>query len=141
MPGGRNPLLRAFLNQFPCTDDKFKTQRVKCLFCSIIISKNGSRMVKHFVKCEKCTDDIKVKYLSGFTGTNPTTSKQVASLGFPSAKSPQLSFSNDEVISLPCTSISTIKRNAPPVLPNTHIKKPLKRLAEYFNLPSSSQKN
>ena len=40
-----------------------KVARVKCLFCSTVLSKNGSRMVKHIEKCKKCDEKIKEKYL------------------------------------------------------------------------------
>ena len=44
--------------------DSFKTSRVKCILCSTVLSKNGTRMVKHIKNCVQCTHDIKKKYLS-----------------------------------------------------------------------------
>ena len=37
----------------------FKTPRVKCLFCSKVLSKNGTRMENHIRECVKCQDNKK----------------------------------------------------------------------------------
>ena len=63
MPGRKKSVVGSLFKPVP-TDATFKTARVKCIFCSTVISKNGSRMSKHINKCEKCTDDIKAKYLT-----------------------------------------------------------------------------
>ena len=63
MPGRKTSVVESLFKSAPA-DSTFKTKRVKCIFCSTIISKNGTRMVNHIRKCEKCTDDIKAKYLT-----------------------------------------------------------------------------
>ena len=47
-------------------------------------------MIKHINKCEKCTDDIKAKYL-----TQSLSYKEMTS---PTVKSPELHLSDDEQI-------------------------------------------
>ena len=61
MPGRKTSIVESLFKSAPA-DSTFKTKRVKCIFCSTIISKNGTHMVNHIRKCEKCTDDIKAKY-------------------------------------------------------------------------------
>lgn len=62
MPGRRKTAVTALFKDVE--GEGFKTSRVKCIFCSTVLSKNGSRMMKHIENCVKCTDDIKKKYLS-----------------------------------------------------------------------------
>lgn len=61
MPGRKKTAVTALFKDVK--GEGFKTFRVKCIFCSTVLSKNGTRMVKHIKSCMKCTDDIKKKYL------------------------------------------------------------------------------
>ena len=61
-PDGKKSVVGSFFKLVP-TDATFKTARIKCILCSTVMNKNGSRMSKHINKCEKCNDDIKAKYL------------------------------------------------------------------------------
>lgn len=40
-----------------------KVAKVKCLFCAMVIVKNGTRMMNHIRDCKKCDEVVKVKYL------------------------------------------------------------------------------
>jgi hypothetical protein len=40
-----------------------KVSKVKCLFCAMVIAKNGTRMMNHIRHCKRCDDVVKVKYL------------------------------------------------------------------------------
>ena len=63
MQGRKTSIVESLFKSAPA-DSTFKTKRVKCIFCSTILSKNGTCMVNHIRKCKKCTDDIKAKYLT-----------------------------------------------------------------------------
>ena len=89
VPGRKKSVVGSLFKPVP-TDATFKTARVKCSFCSTVISKYRSRIIKHINKCEKCTYDIKAKYL-----TNSLSSKEMTS---PTVKSPELHLSDDEQI-------------------------------------------
>ena len=54
------------LSFFKPVTGNFKIPKVKCYFCCVIVTKNGSRMKLHIQKCKKCTDNIKQKYLNVF---------------------------------------------------------------------------
>lgn len=43
-----------------------KMLKVRCNFCSLEMSMNGTRMAKHIAACKKCDEQIKAKYLGTF---------------------------------------------------------------------------
>lgn len=43
--------------------DKYKGKRVKCIFCSEELPDNGTRLKNHIMKCKKCHETVKMKYL------------------------------------------------------------------------------
>lgn len=71
MPGRKKTPVAKLFKDVPSDG---KVAKVKCLFCSTVVSKNGSRMVNHIEKCKKCDEKIKKKYLTHDKGqkTVPT---------------------------------------------------------------------
>ena len=61
MPGRKKTPVAKLFKDVPSDG---KVAKVKCLFCSTVLSKNGSRMVNHIEKCKKCGEKIKKKYLT-----------------------------------------------------------------------------
>ncbi|XP_050497765.1 uncharacterized protein LOC126878916 isoform X3 [Diabrotica virgifera virgifera] len=41
---------------------KKKTPQVECTFCTLQLSKNGTRLLEHIKKCLKCLEEVKIKY-------------------------------------------------------------------------------
>lgn len=71
MPSGAGRKKTPVASLFNDVEDKDvgKVAKVKCKYCSIVLSKNGTRMAQHIASCKKCDEVIKKKYLSrGFTG-------------------------------------------------------------------------
>ena len=60
MPGRKKTQFTKLFKDVPSDG---KVAKVKCLFCLTVLSKNGSRMVKHIEKCKKCDEKVKEKYL------------------------------------------------------------------------------
>ncbi|XP_065649503.1 uncharacterized protein LOC136078207 [Hydra vulgaris] len=64
MPGRKKCFVATLFNEAPLESGGSKIQQVICKFCSLKLSKNGTRMTEHIAKCMKCGDQIKNKYLN-----------------------------------------------------------------------------
>ena len=57
MPGRKTFVVESLFKSAP-TDSTFKMKRVKCIFCSTIISKNGTSMVNHIRKSNINSEEL-----------------------------------------------------------------------------------
>ncbi|KAF2353136.1 Histone acetyltransferases subunit 3 [Trinorchestia longiramus] len=91
-----------------------KVAKGKCVFCSTVLSKNGSRMVKHIEKGQKCDKKVKVKYLMKDKGqetvpTDSKTEKKSQRIDSDSESGRELQFLLDE-LSATSTAIHSVQR-------------------------------
>lgn len=67
-----------------------KVAKVKCLFCAMIVAKNGTRMMNHIRDCTKCDEMVKFKYLKpDFSKQNQSAGASGASGDISEIQSPQ----------------------------------------------------